>query len=572
MIERDKDIRTKIIVVAVGLSGLLILARLFQLQVVNGSYSRDLAGSQYSASRLYGMYNRGSIYLEDRAGRRVTVAGLGSGYTLAFNPKQISNPEDVFESLSKYLPLLEKADVIRKLGNKNDPYEELARRLDEQSADKISSLKLPGTILVKERWRYYPGESLAAQVLGFVGWNDKEFTGRYGIERSFENVLSRPPNNLYQNFFNQMLDGLHDEVLGANGSKSADIVLTIDPNVQTLAESKASTLNDEWRAKQSGILILNPKTGEILAMALSPSFNPNKYNEVSDIAVYQNSFIEDVFEMGSIMKPIVLASALDAGVINEETTYFDNGFVELNGKRIENFDGKGRGKVDMQEVLNQSLNTGAVFSALKLGAERFRNYMYKFGFEDKTNIDLPGEVSNLMANLETNKEIEMATASFGQGIALTPVSMARALGALGNGGFLIKPKIIKRIEGNLGFAKETKVTEQGRAISGKASEEITAMLVKVVDEALLHGKIKMEHYSIAAKTGTAQIASPDGGYYDNKFTHSFFGYFPAYDPKFLVFMFLREPVGVKYASETLATPFHSIAEFLLNYYDIPPDR
>jgi cell division protein FtsI (penicillin-binding protein 3)/stage V sporulation protein D (sporulation-specific penicillin-binding protein) len=307
-------------------------------------------------------------------------------------------------------------------------------------------------------------------------------------------------------------------------------------------------------------------------MALSPSFNPNRYGEEEDVAVYKNSFVEDVFEMGSIMKPITMAAALDAGALTKDTTYFDQGFVELDKKRIENFDGKSRGRVDMQEVLSQSLNTGAVFAALALGKDAFREYMYKFGFQDKTDIDLPGEVANLVANLESNKSIEIATASFGQGIAVTPLAMTRALAALGNGGFLIKPRLVKSIERELGYSDELKITEQGRAISGKTSEEITRMLVHVVDEALLGGEIKMEHYSIAAKTGTAQIASPEGGYYDDRYLHSFFGYFPAYEPKFLVFMFLREPVGVKYASETLARPFRDIAEFLLNYYEVPPDR
>ena len=560
--------RARFLAVIVGFTGLVFLARLFQLQVIKGSYFNDLAGSQYSASRLYGMYDRGTIFLDDRSGRQLTIAGLSSGYTLAINPKLIINPTELYDKLVMLIPELDKDTFIAKASDTDDPYEEILHKLNESIVNKLKILQLKGVLLVKERWRSYPGESLAAEVLGFVGWQDNVLSGRYRVEKYYDNILSREPSNVYQNFFSQIFSGATFNGVVSKG----DVVLTIEPKVQALVESKAMALIEKWGAKKAGILVLDPKNGDIIAMALSPTFNPNKYGEVSDIGVFKNSFVEDVFEMGSIMKPITMASAIDAGVINNSTTYVDNGFVELDGRRIENFDSKGRGRVDMQEVLNQSLNTGAVFAALMLGPERFREYMYRFGFQDKTGIDLPGEGANLVNNLESQKKIEIATASFGQGIAVTPIAIARALAALGNGGFLIKPRIVKRITTELGYSDKLRVTEQGRAISGKTSEEITHMLVKVVDEALLGGKIKMDHYSIAAKTGTAQIASPDGGYYTDRYLHSFFAYFPAYNPQFLVFIFLREPNNVRYASETLTLPFRDIAEYLLNYYEVLPDR
>ncbi len=572
MTQAPRDARVRALAILLGLISIASLGRLFQLQVVKGASFRDLAGSQYSASMAFGMYDRGSIILEDVGGRRITAAGLDTGYTLAINPKQIENPELAYAGIARYIPSLDKADFIQRASDSSDPYEEILRRINEDVAEQLKALDLAGVLLVKERWRYYPGDNFASSVLGFVGWRGDVLAGRYGLESYYEDILAREPSNMYQNFFGQMFTGLHDEVFGRDKAMSGDLLLTIEPKVQSLAESKAALLMETWSAKQAGIVILDPSNGDVFAMALSPSFNPNKYGEEENVSVYKNSFVEDVFEMGSIMKPVTMAAALDAGVVTKETTYFDHGFVEMDNKRIENFDGEGRGRVDMQEVLSQSLNTGAVFTALELGRERFREYMYKFGFQDKTDIDLPGEVANLVANLESNKNIEFATASFGQGIAVTPLAMTRALAALGNGGYLIKPRVVKSIEKELGYSEEVKTTEQGRAISGKTSEEITRMLVRVVDEALLHGEIKMEHYSIAAKTGTAQIASPEGGYYEDRYLHSFFGYFPAYEPRFLVFMFLREPVGVKYASETLARPFRDIAEFLLNYYEIPPDR
>jgi cell division protein FtsI/penicillin-binding protein 2 len=572
MVEIRTDVRARVVAILVGCLGIIFLARLFQIQVIRGEEFREMAGSQYLASRLHGLYDRGSIFAEDRGGRRLTVAGLDSGYTFAVNPQLLADVDETYTSIAAYLPDLAKEDFMERARNEADPYEEVRRRVDGPTANKLSSLGLDGVILAKERWRYYPGQEFASNVLGFVGWRENTLAGRYGLESYYEDILARGPSDVYKNFFSQMFSNLHDEVFGRDEVVAGDLVLTLEPKVESLAESKANALVEKWGAKQAGIVVIDPKTGDILAMAQAPSFNPNKYSEESDVAVYKNSFVEDVFEMGSIMKPISMAAAIDAEVVDRETKYFDSGFVELDGKRIENFDGKGRGRVDMQEVLSQSLNTGAVFAALALGREAFREYMYRFGFQDKTEIDLPGEVANLVANLESNKDVELATASFGQGIAVTPIAMIRALAALGNGGYLIKPRLVKSIERDLAPPENFKITEQGRAIAGETSEEITRMLVRVVDEALLQGEIKMKHYSIAAKTGTAQIASPEGGYYEDRYLHSFFGYFPAYEPRFLVFMFLREPVGVKYASETLARPFRDIAEFLLNYYEVPPDR
>ncbi|MDP3725998.1 MAG: penicillin-binding transpeptidase domain-containing protein, partial [bacterium] len=226
------------------------------------------------------------------------------------------------------------------------------------------------------------------------------------------------------------------------------------------------------------------------------------------------------------------------------------------------------------EILNQSLNTGAVYVARKLGNERFSDYMLSFGFGEKTGIDLPSETVGLVKNLKSNRDIEVATASFGQGFAVTPIAIARALSALANGGMLITPHVVNYIDYKEALRLDTpeKNAELPKVISKEASEGITRMLVQVVDKALLGGTVKMPDFSIAAKTGTAQIADSRGGYYDDRFLHTFFGYFPAYDPKFLVFLYLKEPKNVRFASETLTNPFIDIVNFLIHYYQVPPDR
>ena len=227
----------------------------------------------------------------------------------------------------------------------------------------------------------------------------------------------------------------------------------------------------------------------------------------------------------------------------------------------------------MQEVLNQSLNTGAVHVMQEVGKETFRDYLYKFEINEKTGIDLPHEASALVSNLKGGREIEYATASFGQGFAVSPVAMVRALSVLANGGYLVTPHIVKEIDYTLGFPETVEIKKGKQVLKPETSEEISRMLVEVVDTALKNGEVKNERYSVAAKTGTAQIANPDGsGYYDDRYLHSFFGYFPAYDPQFLVFLYTVNPKEVRYASETLTDPFINITKFLINYYAIPPDR
>jgi cell division protein FtsI/penicillin-binding protein 2 len=250
----------------------------------------------------------------------------------------------------------------------------------------------------------------------------------------------------------------------------------------------------------------------------------------------------------------------------------DNGYVYVSKKKISNFDGKGRGKVDMQKVIDDSLNTGAVFIEQSLGREMFSSYFKAFGLGEKTEIDLPNEVSGLIDNLDSKYDVDQATAAFGQGIALSPMEIIRALGAIANGGYLIRPSVTDSIRYDSGVVKTIEPLVQGRAIKKETAQEVSRMLVRAYDEALLGGTLKLDGYSIAAKTGTAQIPKPGGGYYDDRTLHSFFGYFPAYNPRFLVFLYINNPKGIKYANQTLAVPFSEIAKFLIGYYDIPPDR
>ncbi len=434
-------------------------------------------------------------------------------------------------------------------------------------------MKLPGVLIIKEQWRIYPNDGLASHVLGFVGYNGKQIEGRYGLERYYEDNLKKNNADMQNNFFVEIFSNARK--IGNGGDDlEADIVTTIEPTVERTLEDELKKVNEMWQSKSTGGIVMDPNTGEIYASAVYPSFNPNTYGKEKNVAIFSNPIVEKVYEMGSILKPITMSAGLDTRVVTASTTYDDQGFLKVGDRTIYNFDKKGRGIVNMQEVLNQSLNTGAAFVANKLGKKKFTEYMTNFGLGEETGIDLPSEAGGLIKNLLKGGEVELANASFGQGMALTPIAITRALSALGNGGKLPSPHIVKKFNYKVGLSKNVVITdeEKRQVLKKETSEEITRMLVEVVDKALKGGTFKMKNYSIAAKTGTAQIADKEtGGYYSDRFLHSFFGYFPAYNPKFIVFLYTVEPKA-DYASNTLTSPFMNMAKFLIHYYQIPPDR
>lgn len=564
-------LRLRIVSLVIILITFVFVGRLFLVQVVKKEVFAERADRQY-VTPTDQIFERGSILFTRKDGELVSGALQISGFKLAINPNKISNIENTYEKLNAIVPL-DKEDFLAKANKKDDPYEDVTNHLNKKQADIISSLKLPGIEMHKEKWRFYPGNNTASHSLGFVGYQGDSLGGRYGLERKYDEVLSRDKDNPYINFFAEVFTDLNDNLF-KDKVKKGDIVTTIEPNVEAFLEKEILAVKAKYNADQIGGIIMNPRDGSIYAVSSKPDFNLNDFRSVEDISVFRNPMVENVLEFGSIVKPLVMASALDAKVLKPTTTYTDNGFVTVEGKQIYNFDKKGRGaNTSMQDVLNQSLNTGMVFAYKKLGKEKFRDYMLSYGIKEKTNIDLPNETGSLISNLYSPRELEYANASFGQGIALTPFQMIRALASLANGGNLVTPHFVTKIKYDDSTFKDIVYETKPTKISPETSREITNMLVTVMDKSLKGGTAKIERHSIGVKTGTAQVARPDGkGYYEDRNTHSFFGYFPAYDPKFIVLLYAVNPKGSQYASITWADPFLNIAKFLLNYYEVPPDR
>ena len=564
-------IRVRVILGAILLVAFLIVFRLYDVQIVNGSEYRDRADRQYIRT-VGNLFDRGSIFLTDKTGQLVSAATLKTGYTVALDPRNIDHPEDVFNLLSSYLPL-EENEFMAHATKKDDPYEEIATRIEPDTALKIENAHIPGVGIYQDRWRYYPGDTLAARTVGFVAYDQDVLKGVYGLERYYDDVLTRTDSSIRVNFFAEIFSNINKTLFDRSSQGQGDIVTSIEPSVQLYLEEQLKAVQDKFSSKMTAGIVMDPNTGEIFALGVNPTFDLNTFSEEKNPSIYGNPLVEDVYEMGSIVKALTMAAGLDSGAVTPETTYDDKGFIEVDGAKISNYDGVGRGVVPMQQVLNQSLNTGAAFVESKIGNEKFADYMRAYGIGEETGIDLPNESAGLIDNLYSPRDVEYRTASFGQGIAMTPISTIRALATLANGGHLVTPHLATEIKYKTGIGKRVSFHDDKQAISKATSEAITKMLVRVVDEALANGTVALRHYSIAAKTGTAQIAKPNArGYYDDRYLHSFFGYFPAYKPRFLVFLMTVEPHGEKYASQTLTAPFMDIAKFLINYYDVPPDR
>ena len=454
--------------------------------------------------------------------------------------------EEVAGKINSILEV-ETSEIKNVIDSRSDKFRVLARRISDEQVVAVKELGINGLDVAYETDRFYPGNSLAANVLGFLGYSGDTKSGQYGIEAFYD-----------------------DELFGnSKADRPADVILTIDKNIQQVVENSLELLMKRWKAAGGTIIVQNPNTGEILAMADRPTFDPNNYSEYEP-RNFLNRGVQEIFEPGSSFKPITMAMGLDLGAVTPQTTFNDVGFREVSGYTIKNFSERVFGTVTMSQVLERSINTGAMYVQDKVGDDNFLDYLINFGFGQKTGIDLPGEIHGDITNLYSGRKINFLTASFGQGIAVTPVQLINAYSAIANGGKLMKPYVVEKIVKEGGSEEVIQPEIVAIPISEKTATKLKSMLVSVVDNGF--DKARIKGYDIAGKTGTAQIPDGKGGYLENEYIHDFVGFAPAFEPKFVILIKLDRPKGITFAADSLSPTFREITAYLLNYYSIPPTR
>jgi len=548
----------------------VVVCRLFFIQVLKHNIYAALAENQNQISQKL-IPKRGEIFVQDKNFSLTPLATLREYPSVYLVPREITQEkEKISDELSKILEM-EKNEILEKINKIGDPYEPLKSKLSDETAEQIKNLNFKGVYLADEDLRWYPQKNLASHLLGFVGYKDGQKLGQYGLEGFWEENLAGQSGLL-----NTEKDALGQWLLiGDYNLKPAqdgdNLFLTIDPNIQFIAEKELKALLEKWNSSGGSIVISDPKTGAIKAMASFPNYDPNEYNKVQNVNEFLNPVIQKVYEPGSIFKPFTMAAGLDTGKITPDTTYVDTGSVQIKGSVISNALNRSYGLSNMSKVLEKSINTGAVFIERTVGNEDFRKYVEAFGFNRPTGIDLAGEIGGNINNLKGNKEIDFATASFGQGIAVTPLELVAAIGAIANEGKMMKPYVVEKIVHSDGREQNFEPEPVRQVISEQTANKLTAMLVNTVRSG--YDKVKIKGYFIAGKTGTAQVPLEDkAGYSSDETIHSFAGYAPAYNPKFLIFIKMDKPRGIAFASDSLSPVFANIARYLFNYYEIPPDE
>ncbi len=554
-------------IVAIG----LIVVRLFVLQVLSYEYYSALAADQHKLAREI-VPERGEIFVRDRYTSEVhpVVTNINRP-TIAVAPQQVSDAPEAADKLAEMLQLDRKA-VFEKISDKERKYVVLARQVPESVANELAAEKIAGVHFESEIHQEYPEGELLAQVLGFVGYDGNTRKGRYGLQYFFDDALAgtpgtvqgvRDPNGIWISSDDRRIEPAKD---------GDDLILTIDRSIQYKAEEVLAASVQRHGAKSGSVIVVDPKNGAILAMANYPTFDPNQFNKSEDPSVYNNLSVQGTYEPGSIMKPITMAAGLEEGAVKPDTKFLDTGSMTIDRFTIRNAENKVYGEVDMTEVLDESINIGAIYVQQQLGREKFIEYIERFGFGKKTDISLPFEASGNIGNLYRGGALYPATASFGHGITATPLQMVMAYAAIANGGTLYRPMIVSARRDFEGKTETMVPQEVRRLISSQTASTISAMLVSVVENG--HGRrAGVPGYYIAGKTGTAQVPYADrAGYDPNRHIGSFAGFGPVDNPAFAMIVKIDEPQDVRFAESTAAPAFGEIAQFILNYYQVPKSR
>lgn len=545
--------KVRLIFFLTTLGFVLILAKAFYLQVLKSNTSSNPLFTKKE------LPERGEIY--DRNGE--ILAGNKKVFTLYIDKKNFKDTEENIKELAEILET-ENASVEARLEKKGG-WIVLKRELTLEQKSSLEKKKIKGLVFEEEMKRVYPESSLSAHLLGFVGKNEEgQPVGYFGIEGYYDESLKGIPGVVKSQRGGGLpvLFGVQQIV---EPEKGVDLFLTIEKGIQKIVKQRLKQGIERYEAKLGCIIVADPYTFEILALSCLPDYDPNEYYKYPK-EYFVNYAISYAYEPGSIFKPLIVAGALEEGVIKPNDKVDESGPVQIGDSQIKTWDNKYEGIITITRVLERSSNVGMVRIGEKLGREGIWKYLKKYGFFEKTGIDLQGEAGAIIKPKNKWYPVDYATVTFGQGIALTPIQMVRAFASIINGGYLMWPHVVYKM--NDGVEKKIEKKVQGRTISEKTSKIMRSMLVKTVENGLVKWD-RPEGYSIGGKTGTAQI--PIEGRYDpEKTLASFIGFFPAERPKVLVMVMLKEPAASPWGSETAVPIFFQLVKDLIVYYNITP--
>lgn len=541
-----------------------IFFRLFYWQVIQSPNLRVRALSQYS-EKVRLLPKRGNILASD--GSPIVI---NQPYYVAFaEPDHIEDKVYFSRQVAPVLKLAD-ADILEAISIPGRKWASLAKKITTEQKNQLEKLSLKGLGFDEGSMRFYPEASMAAHLLGFVGQdsngNDR---GYFGVEGYYNRELSGKDGSLLEERNARGVPILIGDAEKVKPTDGRTLVLWLDRSIQFTVEKRLKEGIQKYGASSGIVVIMDPKTGGILSMASFPNYDPNLYSQF-DQDIYKNPAVATSYEPGSTFKPLIVAAAINENLVHANTTYNETGPVQIGEYTIRTWDDKYHNTMTMTDILRYSSNVGMVFISKQLQEARLLSYIKAYGFGEKTNIDLEEETSPELRAVNSWTEIDYATSSFGQGIAVTPLQVVRAIGALANGGVLLEPQIVKEFRDSSGKVLKQREKQVRQVISKDAAKEIKEMMI----EAVKYGEAKWaapKGYRIAGKTGTAQI--PVSGHYDEDRTiASFVGFAPADDPKFVMLVVVNEPKTSQWGSETAAPLFFQIAKDIFSYLGISPSN
>lgn len=570
--------RTGVIGFLILLAFALVILRLFWLQIITGNeLARRSVRQTTGEEKVYSP--RGSIL--DRNGEELAVSIMSK--SLYVDPQQMDDNPELWARGEKpkrdprrlaadlLAPVLKmKADELFADFSSEGRFLWIKRAMEPDEADAVRQIikenKFSGLHFLQESKRYYTKNSMAAHVLGFVGIDDN---GLSGIEWALDSLIKGAENRK-----SEILDALGRPIAesgfnSATPPEMATVYLTIDNKMQYVLEKGLDDAIAKTHAKSAAVILMNPHTGEILGMASRPTYDPNKFSEYPMDAL-KNRAISIIYEPGSVFKPIVGCAGLSENLVTPNTPFYDGGAFNVADRTIRNWDGGSLGAITFTDVIKFSVNTGMADLGMKLGGQKLTDYTKKFGFGKATGIELPGEEDGILYDPEEMRLPDIATMSIGQGVAVSPLQMLRAICAIANGGELVKPYIVQKVvtpEGQVLMEGKKQVVR--RVITEEVAEQMRYMMEQVVSDG--GGKTaRIQGYKIAGKTGTAEKLSENGGYAAGVYIASFVGFVPSDSPQYAMLIMLDSPQGAFYGSQVSAPVFRDTLQQILVAQGIQP--